>query len=293
LIGGLMTDLLGWAGAFWFRLPTALAAMFFLGLAKHLSRPVEALEADGGLTGGSKHGPALVTLIGSGLGSPLVAEPSALQRLTRALRHQCSAALLKGHALHAWAQSCGFTSMLFVPFLMMNVMHQSAAAVGLVLFAWPAGMAVGNSLGPRLLAQTGQSGGFRIGLFLLALGGFALALVCAPLLQQYRLDPDLINKVLAFALLIQGLGLGLVQMIYTHWVLEQSAPEERGVAGSASLTSRTLGVIVTAWFWPSLIEMLMRQLAWTWTEVLGLLYLLGAISLLGLLSQMRRRWLRM
>ncbi|HAB46967.1 MAG: hypothetical protein EBU15_00645 [Betaproteobacteria bacterium] len=95
------------------------------------------------------------------------------------------------------------------------------------------------------------------------------------------------------ALLIQGLGLGIVQMIYTHWVLEQSAPSERGVAGAASLTSRTLGVIVTAWFWPEMIEFLMRQLAWTWSEVLGLLYLLAAISLLGLLSQMPRQSLRM
>jgi MFS family permease len=293
LIGGLMIYMLGWAGAFWFRLPTALLAMLCLGLAKYFSRSTETLETNLGLTEGSRHEPAFAKLKGRSSRYPRMDEPSALQVLARSLRHQCSAGLLKGHALHAWAQSCGFTSMLFVPFLMMNVMHQSAAVVGFVLFAWPAGMAIGNSLGPRLMGQTGLRDSFRIGLFLLALGGFAMALICAPLSPQHGLDPDGMRMAMVVALLIQGLGLGIVQMIYTHWVLEQSAPSERGVAGAASLTSRTLGVIVTAWFWPEMIEFLMRQLAWTWSEVLGLLYLLAAISLLGLLSQMPRQSLRM
>lgn len=268
LIGGVMIYYLGWAGVFWFRLPAALMAMLCLSIAAYLARHdvKQALRTES---------------------SPGFAA------FGSSMRDQCRAPLLKAHALHAWAQSCGFTSMLLIPFFMMNIMQLTSSMVGMVLFAWPAGMAFGNSLGPRIIRLKGSQHSFRLGLAVLALGGLAMAMLCMQSEAEHRLDRSMMTACLAIALLLQGIGLGLFQMVYTDWVLGQSAVHERGVAGAASLTSRTLGVVMTAFFWPDLIELIREPFGWSWSSALGLIYLLGALSLMGLLSQIPRQSLRM
>jgi len=175
----------------------------------------------------------------------------------------------------------------------MNIMQLTSSMVGMVLFAWPAGMALGNSLGPRIIRLKGSQHSFRLGLAVLALGGLAMAMLCMQSEAEHRLDRSMMTACLAIALLLQGIGLGLFQMVYTDWVLGQSAVHERGVAGAASLTSRTLGVVMTAFFWPDLIELIREPFGWSWSSALGLVYLLGALSLMGLLSQIPRQSLRM
>jgi MFS family permease len=256
LIGGVMIYYLGWAGVFWFRLPAALMAMLCLSIAGYLARH----EVKQALRTESSPGFAA-------FGS--------------SMRHQCRAPILKAHALHAWAQSCGFTSMLLIPFLMMNFMQLTSSMVGMVLFAWPAGMAFGNSLGPRIIRLKGSQ------------HSLALAMLCMQNEAEHRLNRSMMTACLAIALLLQGIGLGLFQMVYTDWVMGQSAVHERGVAGAASLTSRTLGVVMTAFFWPDLIELIREPFGLSWSSALGLIYLLGALSLMGLLSQIPRQSLRM
>ncbi len=277
LVGGLMIHALGWAGVFWFRFPAALLALFCLGLAGTETRNHDDLGRNRATF------QALARRTGQ----------SAFGLLAQSFSHQCAATLIRAHALHAWAQCCGFTSMLLIPFLMVHVMHQAAASLGLVLFAWPAGMALGNSLGPGLIRRIGILGGMRVGIGILALGGISLALFCSVSDPQQGPYEGRHALALALALGIQGAGLGLFQMIYTDWVLAQSAASERGVAGAASLTSRTCGVIVAALLWPDLTSQLAQNFNWTWSEALALIYGCCALSLFGLLSQTTRRSLRM
>jgi MFS family permease len=51
---------------------------------------------------------------------------------------------------------------------------------------------------------------------------------------------------LVAALALQGIGLGLFQVSVTDLLLERMPREDRGVAGSLSQVSRTLGVVTAA-----------------------------------------------
>jgi MFS family permease len=51
---------------------------------------------------------------------------------------------------------------------------------------------------------------------------------------------------MAAALVVQGFGLGLFQVAYTDLVIATLPPEERGVAGSLTMVTRTIGVVSAA-----------------------------------------------
>lgn len=277
LVGGMMIEQLGWAGTFWFRLPCAAFAILCLLLASQQAAsrsqiPGPAYQARAMLKRQSAAG---------------LENAANFVSLMHSLGVHCRGQLLKAHALHAWAQVCGFTSMLLIPFFITNILHQTPTFLGVILFAWPLGMVIGNSLGPRLIRQLPPAMCFRVGLLLLALGGCGLAAICLGFeaLHEAFWSIAASSWALSFSLLIQGIGLGLFQMLYTDWVLDASEASQRGLAGAASLTSRTVGIVLTALLWPELIEAVRNQFSWAWSSALGLLYLLGALSLLALLSQ--------
>ena len=285
LIGGIMIDWLGWSGSFWFRVPVVALAMLCLGIAS---------------TRGFGLGPlsGLNTVASSESNKPNHADVNTSVNvvvLRQIFGEHCRGPMARAHALHAWAQSCGFTSMLLIPFFVTKVIGLSPSWLGLMLFAWPFGMVMGNSLGPWLIRQIPLSMCFRVGLILLALGGSGLAAIClgSGTQQDSAWPLAAISWAIGVCLLTQGMGLGLFQMLYTDWVLAQSLASQRGVAGAASLTSRTAGVILTALCWPALIAALLEHVDLTWSMALGLLYLVGSLSLLALLSQIPQQSISM
>src|SRR5207245_10292939 len=59
-------------------------------------------------------------------------------------------------------------------------------------------------------------------------------------------QPDTAPQFMLFALALQGLGMGLFQVAYMEIVMAASPLAYRGVAGSLSMLTRTIGVVTAA-----------------------------------------------
>ncbi len=124
-----------------------------------------------------------------------------------------------------------FAVPLLVPFQLMRVPHLPVALGGVVLATSSAGMVLGASAAARLLARSSPR------TLLVA----AAWLVAAGLLGIIAM-PDRITA-LAGSLLVQGLGLGVFQVAYLDQVTLAMPVQERGVAGSLGMLTRTLGIV--------------------------------------------------
>lgn len=169
--------------------------------------------------------------------------------------------------------------MLLTPFLLADVMQIGPTPLGAVLSLWPAGLALGNLLAPRLVTATGERAATAVGLWVLVLGSLALAYAAlSPSLVSGPAHAGRSPYLLAAGLLVQGIGLGLVQLSYTARVMQITGHGQEGVAGAATLSSRTLGILLAAFLWPWFVEEAVRS-GMRWSEGLGALYALGALSL--------------
>ena len=147
-------------------------------------------------------------------------------------------ALSMGSSVNAFcAQTLAF---LALPFLLLETHGRTALEAGLLLTAWPAGIAAAAPLAGRLIGRypSGLLGG--IGMVAFAAGLWLLAL-----LPAQPSDVDVIWR-----LALCGAGFALFQSPNNH-VIVTSTPLERSGAGSAMvgtgrLTGQTLGGIVLA-----------------------------------------------
>jgi MFS family permease len=236
--------------------------------------------------------------------------------LSKALRAHLAAPLFGLHLLHAWAHACGFTSMLLVPFLLAGPMKLTPLAVGAMLGLWPTGMALGNLLGSTTVKAYGLLASVRTGLCTVGLGSAALALAAfaqtpsselsipwiaqLPAVHQASGSEQLSAEgllpalqvfseawhILGAGLLVQGMGLGLLQMAYTAQVLVLAPKGQDGLAGAATLSSRTLGVLLAALLWPWLLDAGSTR-GLPWPLGLAALYTIATLSL-GFMALSRR-----
>jgi MFS family permease len=123
-----------------------------------------------------------------------------------------------------------------VPFFLARVLGLAPLLLGLVLAANALGAMAGSALGgwlaPRQGARRAAAGGA-----LLSAVGLGLVALCGPGAPAWLLP---------VALAVQGLGLGLFTLAYTDVVTATMRREDRGVAGSLTQMTRTLGVVSAA-----------------------------------------------
>ncbi len=251
--GGLAIEAMGWQGVYWFRVPIALAALAASGL----------LAAGGrGASQGNRFDPggALLLafwmsaiLLGIALlqapGGPLL--PAALLlvagiavlavfiarerrsanptiRLSLFADRRFSAINLVNVAVFL----AGFGAILLVPYYLTRVLAMDVRAMGLIMTLWAAGSMLGAWLAGkiRLLSQPALALCFG---WLLCLG-LALAALC---------DAGTGLALIGGALLLQGMALGGFQVAYTDTVVATLRQDERGVAGSLAMLTRTLGTV--------------------------------------------------
>ncbi len=133
----------------------------------------------------------------------------------------------------ALVQFAGFAVMLLVPFLLARGFGLQPLQLGLVLMAVSAGSVAGSWLGGALASRFGARPVAALGAVFSAAGLLGVGLG-GPL-------PGLV-----VALAVQGLGLALFTLAYTDVVTATMRREDRGVAGSLTQLTRTIGVVSAA-----------------------------------------------
>jgi EmrB/QacA subfamily drug resistance transporter len=140
------------------------------------------------------------------------------------------------NAAHVLLNIAGFSIMLLVPFYLDRVVGLPVRLVGVVLAAGPAGVMVAAPVAGRLAAWVAPRRLALIGSALLAVAQFAIGSVGThPVLPA-----------LAGVMFMHGFGLGLFQVAYFDIATATIPRQDRGVAGSLVMMTRTIGVVTGA-----------------------------------------------
>lgn len=251
LLGGVLVEAFGWRAVFWFRAPIALVALL---MAWHLSDPWrgavrEPFDALGAalLTAGIatlllavNRAPA--PLAGAFALVALACVGGFVWRSAHARRPIIDLGLfrLPGFATLNLANVvigfAGFAVLLLVPFYLAKVAGLAPGWLGLVLAIGPAGGMLGAWVGGRAVGHFGARSVLVAGATVTTAGLLAIASWGAATAMPLLLA----------TLLLQGIGVGLFTVAYTDRVTATMRLEDRGVAGSLTLLSRTLGVVSAA-----------------------------------------------
>jgi MFS family permease len=252
LLGGVLVARWDWPAVFWFRIPIAAVALLFSwGLPPSPPRAErEPFDIPGGIA----------------LALGLVALLMALNRIREIdaiLLALVSAAALAGFAVRqsraarpiidfAVFRLPGFVTLnlvsvatnlaafsvwLLVPYYLSRVPGLALSESGAILASGAAGGALAAPIGGRFIGR-------QISAAWLAVMGAAG--VGAGLLLLSAWTGRTPAALLVAGLVGQGIGLGLFQLAYTEIVTASLPPEERGVAGSLALLTRTLGTVAAA-----------------------------------------------
>jgi MFS family permease len=256
LAGGMLVERFGWPVVFWARAPLVVAALAFSWLI-----PGPAAAAGTGRRFDWTGAALLVAWLAAFLlaaARPAVPEPAMVAAGLIGLGTIAFAFFLIHESRHAEpiirpellrdggflllnlasiaVNLAGFAVMLLVPFHLTRTLGLDAATGGLVLAMNAIGVIAGSWLAGRLVQRTGEGPLTCLGAAVSVAGlvGIGLAEATAP--------PPLFGA----TLLVQGLGLGLFQIAYTDAVLARLPKADRGVAGSLTIVTRTIGVVGAA-----------------------------------------------
>lgn len=252
-IAGLLLARFGWQSVFWFRAPIALLA-FVTSWA--LPTPLRARTVD-------RFDVAGASLLVFGISMAVLAVDR-LQHLSDGAIWSAGAACVSALAFVAFAYQeqrtpqpifelrhfkvAGFTRLnlaaglinlacfsvlLLLPFYLSHAVGLDAPAVGAILACSAAGMVIASPLAGALATRVGPSALVRVGCIAMA-AGLAVIATAPPL------------TVLVPALLLQGFGQGLFQVAYLDIVILTLPTTARGVAGSLTMLTRTIGVVIGA-----------------------------------------------
>lgn len=253
VLGGACIAWLGWSGVFWMRVPIVIAAIALL---RWMPSAVPATRAtdryDSALlalaiaclllapsvlgTDGSKV--ASIVLLVAGIAAlaafalrqrraPAPFFPHRLARDTDFILHNIASSVL---------QFAAFAVPLVVPYYLARIAGYGPEGIGTALVLFPVGTLLGSSFAPRCARSLGSRAGALIAVSCLGLGTFGISFwSSAPTL------PAILT-----ALLINGFGLGLFQVVYTDVIVASLPRSARGVAGSLAMVTRTVGVVLAA-----------------------------------------------
>ncbi|MBL8381683.1 MAG: MFS transporter [Burkholderiales bacterium] len=263
LVGGASIAALDWPGVYWFRVPIVLAAFFCAPLVAR-ARAAPPARAPGAfdVLGAAMLAAAMALLL---LGPSLLrpqggAWPAApLAGLGLAIfvafvwRERGRAQPFLPHAVARHpdfvlpnlgsivVQFTCFAIPLVVPYYMVRMGGWGPLQSGALLAFWAAGALLGSAFAARLVGALGVRRAAFAGACVVASGLAAIAL--------WGAAPAFVPMVACFV--FQGVGIGLYQVAYTDIVVAALPRAARGVAGSLTMVTRTIGIVsgASAWTW--------------------------------------------
>ena len=252
LIGGFLVERAGWPAVFWSRVPLVLAALALSWLIPTTPKQgsVRGFDAVGAAllvtwisalllvfaVAPEPFGPALplglALLAGLAFAAFTIREARHPQPLIRlSLFRDADFAIM--NAASVAVNLAAFGVLLLVPYYLVRIADLDAAAGGIMLACGAGGTVIGSWLAGRLAARV------RIGR--LALAGVVLSI--AGLWTISTWTPATTFTAIGLSLLLQGIGVGLFQVAYADLVVATLPPEDRGVAGSLTIVTRTIGIV--------------------------------------------------
>jgi MFS family permease len=252
LLAGVLVQRFGWQSVFWFRAPLSLAAFVFAwGLPPaQPSGPRERFDAVGAallvlatsalllglnrLRPGGSAAPFLALFAAAALGFVMRESRTAFPIIDlRCFRDPDFSLLNAGHVAVSLA---GFSAPLLVPFFLDRVAGLAAPEVGAMLAV--------SSLGTALAAPVAGRLAGHIAPRRLALAGAAATGLGQVLIGTAGPTPSLL--LFGVWMFVQGGGLGLFQVAYFEIATATLPRENRGVAGSLVMMTRTMGIVTGA-----------------------------------------------
>ncbi len=272
LAGGVTMALLGWPGVYWFRVPVVLLAfacvpLLARSLVVPLVAPVPSVPSVSSvpptpqrtafdLTGMLLLAASTALL----LLAPAIMRPDALlwPALPLAVggvllmiwfvaRQRAAVTPFLPHAVvrdpdfvlpnlaAVVVQSTSFAIPLIVPFYLTRIGGWTPLATGMLLACWAMGALAGSAVAPALVRALGVRRAAFAGGVLVAVGLAAIT--------QWPPAPHWLPMVAC--LLLQGAGIGLYQVAYTDIVAAALPVSQRGVAGSLTMVTRTIGIVLS------------------------------------------------
>ena len=256
VMAGFLMQRWGWSAVFGFRVPIALAAFAMAWGLPAVARPSRSERFDA--AGAALLVLAIATLLLAlnqlqhpeqsaawGLllgavcfvaGAGFVAQERRVPRPIIDLRffRDIDFALL--NLAHVLLNLAGFAVMLLVPFYLDRVGGLGVIVAGCILAASPAGVALAAPLAGRLAGRIHPWRLALIGAATMAVGQAAIGFIGG--------SPPIALLVAAMAL--QGFGLGLFQVTYFDIATATIPLQNRGVAGSLVMMTRTMGIVIGA-----------------------------------------------
>jgi MFS family permease len=259
LLGGISMLYWGWAGVYGFRVPIVLLALL---CTPWLSSRLRVQE----------------------LSTPDAAQPGSVKGLWGLMQRNANFAWINLESVVV--QFCSFTIALSLPYSLAAAGWREIAS-GAMLSLWALGVLGGSGVAPLLLRHMNLKTVGNLAQGLMVLG---LALIGAlPMTHAWPW--------MALALLLQGLGLGVFQIVYADKVVATLSDSARGLSGSLTLVTRTVGIVAAALIWLWLMELLQNQALSQgasrpeaiWAGTIGLLpWATGVAIVLAALSVWRR-----
>lgn len=257
-LGGLLVDIWGWQAVFWFRAPIAVAALLLVLVLptppRHKSATAFDLLGALYLAGATSAFLLTVTQLQRAEESPLsalvptiIAVIAGWLYIRRAAAHPSPVihlAIFRNmnftllNLANIFVNFAWFAVMLLVPYFLSELSGFTVGLGGFVL-----------ALSAFATMVAAPVGGWLIGRFAanrMALVGILLVAGASFLIGRWSAAPGLFA--MAGPLLLSGVGTGLFQIAYMSIVTGAIPASERGVAGSLSLLTRTLGVVCSASF---------------------------------------------
>jgi MFS family permease len=255
LVGGWLVRDYGWPAVFWFRAPIAGAVLLFLGRLPETARPAqrEPLDIAGAvllalaislsllvtnrLQDLGQHGYSTL-LFGALAGASLY---GFVRRERRVAQPIVDLALFRISGFGAinlasvLTYLSSFSVLLFTPYYLVRFAGLSLPIAGAFLGSSFAGTMAASSFAGRLV---GRFAADRVAFLGAGLGAAGLALIGGWNPGMWWHMPTVLAT-----LVLQGFGVGLFQVAYMDVVLGTVPREQRGVAGSLAMLTRTLGIV--------------------------------------------------
>jgi MFS family permease len=256
LIGGALVAHWGWPGVFWFRAPIALTSLIFLRglprgigagsgqrfdilgavlLAFGLTSLLLAFNALPRLGDGDYLALLLIPAAGTSLGAFVWWEGRATHPVIRVeLFRDARFAIV--NLASALMYMVTFSVLLFAPYFLVRYTALPLPLAGAVLATGFVTMAAAAPLAGAVVARLGAGRVAPLGALSTGAGLFLVG----------SWQPDTAPVLMVLALGLHGLGLGFFQVAYMEIVIAASPVAQRGVAGSLSMLTRTIGTVTGA-----------------------------------------------
>jgi EmrB/QacA subfamily drug resistance transporter len=252
IVAGLMIGAFGWQAVFWFRAPVALAALALsFGLPSARNLIPQSFDFPGAVLLVLSIGGMLLALnqlqafgwlcAAAAVGTATMAALFTMRQLRARqpiidVRYFADRDFALVNAAHTALNVAGFSIMLLVPFYLDRLGGLSVPASGIVLASSPLGIVLAAPLAGRMATRVPPRLLALIGSMAMAVAQIAISLAGAPANIP----------VLCLSMFAQGFGLGLFQVAYFDIATATIPRENRGVAGSLVMVTRTIGVVTGA-----------------------------------------------